>query len=95
MHDPLSQLRRQGAVLIIGKESKKMSWCHITCGSCGHSDDLDAFCRTPIWGDLPPNVYQCPCCHRAVEKTIGAPTLSPSGFVMPGPVTLIEVPSRL
>ena len=43
-------------------------YCSITCGACGHIDSLDVFCRTPIFGDLPKNHYQCPACHLATER---------------------------
>ena len=65
------------------------------CGFCGAVAPLDDYCRTPIYGELPRNVYQCPSCRRAVEKRYGKATVYPSGFVMPGPVTLVEVGARL
>lgn len=65
----------------------------MTC-ACGHTDDFDAFCKTPISGDLPRNVYQCPACRRAVKKTYGPANVYPSGFIMPGPVTMVEVEDR-
>lgn len=67
------------------------SYCNLTCGFCGHSDDLDAFCSAPITGELPRGVYQCPKCRRAVKRVIGKPTVYASGFVAPGPVKLVEV----
>ena len=63
----------------------------LSCGFCGHRASLDEFCETPVSGRLPRNVFQCPACHRAVKKTYGPPTVYPSGFVMPGPVTMEEV----
>lgn len=40
----------------------------MTCGSCGHFDDMSRFISTPVWGDLPPNQFQCPKCHEAIER---------------------------
>jgi hypothetical protein len=38
--------------------------CNIRC-ECGHEADIEAFCSTPINGDLPAGTYQCPSCWRA------------------------------
>lgn len=72
-----------------------MSYAMITCGHCGHQDDFDAFTRTPVFGDLPKGVIQCPNCGIATEKRHGTPALLESGFVMPGAVSLVQIDSRL
>lgn len=72
-----------------------MPWMNVTCGNCGHDGDIDTFTRTPVAGELPRNVFQCPVCKYAVERRHGKPTVYPSGFVMPGPVTLVPVGARL
>ena len=69
--------------------------CSMTCGFCGHVASLDAFCQTVVAGELPRNVYQCPACRRAIQKRYGTPKVYPDGFVMPGPVELIEVTPML
>ncbi|GEM_PF-2263814 len=60
--------------------------CQLICGSCGHQADLDRFTRTPVYGEPPKNVYQCPACAKAIERRSAAPTLLPSGYLMPGKV---------
>jgi len=72
-----------------------MTWMNMICGHCGHQDDIDSFCSTPIAGALPKNTYQCPNCRMAFVKKLGPPTLMPSGFVMPGAVELVVVQSHL
>jgi hypothetical protein len=72
-----------------------MPWMNMTCGKCGHEADIDEFTRTPIAGELPRNVFQCPKCRHAIERRHGQPTVYPSGFVMPGPVMLVPVGARL
>ena len=37
----------------------------LSCGSCGHRDHLELFCKTPIGGELPIGSYQCPSCTTA------------------------------
>ena len=76
-------------------KSKPRSYCEMTCGNCGHVDDLESFCTTPITGDLPRNEYQCPKCRHAFRKSFGKPTVYASGFVMPGPVSLVPVGAKL
>ena len=75
--------------------SAALGGVNMTCGFCGHADDLDAFCSTTISGQLPRNRYQCQACRRAVEKRYGEPTVYPSGFIMPGQVTMVEVEAVL
>lgn len=63
----------------------------MTCGGCGHQDDLDEFCRTPISGELPRGVYQCPACRLAFQRIIGPAEVLPWGGVIPGRVKLVKV----
>jgi transposase len=73
-----------------------MPWMLMSCGKCGHIDDIDAFCSTPIYGELTRGTYQCPACGIAIQLRISGPgTLSPSGLYVPGSVELVEVQSRL
>lgn len=44
-----------------------MNWVNITC-TCGHTADMDEFCRTLIGGELPPGHFQCPACKRAWKR---------------------------
>lgn len=67
----------------------------ITCGSCGHETDADRFCRTPMFGQLPKNTYQCPKCKTAFERRMAPATVLESGFVMPGKISLEKVEARL
>jgi hypothetical protein len=73
-----------------------MPWMMMTCGGCGHQDDIDEFCRTPISGELPRHVYQCPRCGLAIERRVSGPgTRYESGLYVPGPVELVRVEARL
>jgi hypothetical protein len=67
----------------------------MSCGRCGHFDDMARFTATAVFGELPRNQFQCPACGWAVERKHGAPTVYPSGFVAPGAVTLAPVGARL
>lgn len=70
-------------------------YCSITCGVCGQTNSVDAFCRTPIFGDMPKNQYQCPACHLAIERRMGESQLLPSGFVMPGKMEIVAIQARM
>lgn len=72
-----------------------MPWMTITCGKCGHEADIDEWTTTPVSGKLPRNTFQCPQCKLAFERKHGKPTVYKSGFIMPGPVSLIPVGARL
>ena len=67
----------------------------MSCGACGHFDDMARFTATAVFGELPRNQFQCPACGWAVERRHGNPTVYPSGFVAPGEVTLAPVVARL
>ena len=67
----------------------------MSCGACGHFDDMARFTATAVFGELPRNQFQCPACGWAVERKHGTPTVYPSGFVAPGAVTLEPVGARL
>lgn len=69
----------------------------ITCGRCGQSADVDDWTRTELGGALPDGHFQCPnmACNFAFERRHGAPKVYPSGFIAPGPVTLVPVQARL
>lgn len=41
----------------------------INC-SCGYSGDIDEFTRSPLFGELPPGVFQCPKCKKAMRKYV-------------------------
>ncbi len=42
----------------------------MVCGECGYKSGLSAFCETDIYGELPPNEYQCPNCQYAFRKVL-------------------------
>ena len=65
------------------------------CGACGHEDLMERFCGTPVYGELPPGIFQCPACTVAVRRKQGRPEVYPNGFVMPGEVTLEKEESVL
>lgn len=67
----------------------------LSCGACGHFDDMARFTATSVFGELPRNQFQCPACGWSVERKHGKPTVYPSGFVAPGEVTLEPVGARL
>lgn len=46
----------------------KGSMATITCGNCGRSAPVDAFCTNPVFGDLPDRTLQCPYCHLALVR---------------------------
>ena len=75
--------------------AKAIDFATLSCFFCGHVASLDSFCETPIAGPLPRDTYQCPKCKRAVRRTYGKPTVMLSGFVMPGPVIMVEVEAVL
>lgn len=67
----------------------------IHCGQCGHTGDAWTFCATPVYGELPAGTFQCPACRRAFRRELGTPKKYPSGFVVPGDVTIVEAESVL
>jgi len=67
----------------------------MSCGQCGHFDDIGRFTATAIFGELPRNQFQCPACGWAIERRHGKPEVCPSGWVMPGSVTLAPVGPRM
>jgi len=67
----------------------------LTCEKCGIEADIDRWTNRPVSGPLPRNTYQCPGCGFAFEKKHGPAKVFPNGFVMPGPVRLIQVEARL
>ena len=40
----------------------------MTCGACGHFDDISRFVATPVYGELPVNQFQCPACKHAFQR---------------------------
>lgn len=71
------------------------SLCQITCGACGHQADYLEFTRTPLFGDLPKDTFQCPKCKTSIKRTYGTPTVYDTGYVAPGPMSLDIVEARL
>jgi hypothetical protein len=76
-------------------QAMAVSGVGMSCGLCGHFDDMARFTATPVFGALPLRQYQCPECGWAVELKHGPPTVYPSGFVAPGAVILEPVGARL
>ena len=67
----------------------------VTC-RCGHSDSLSAFSRTPIGGDLPPDIVQCPACGLAVSRRYRRECeFLPDGRILDAGGYLERVPTRL
>ena len=50
-----------------------MSGYSITCGECGKSSCMAQWVSTLLGEDLPKGHLQCPECHTAVLRKIGAP----------------------
>ncbi len=46
-------------------------FCGIRCGACGYEGVYEDFCRTPIFGELPNNEFQCPSCATRVVRHFG------------------------
>jgi hypothetical protein len=68
----------------------------LKCGRCGHEDDFDLFCQTPIGGDLPPGTHQCPACKRAWRmESQGDGKRYPSGLVIPPTRKAVTIPTIL
>jgi hypothetical protein len=44
--------------------------CTIHCGSCGEASPAMDWMSTPLNGELPRGVYQCPQCKRAFERKL-------------------------
>jgi hypothetical protein len=62
----------------------------IQCGMCGHTNDFDLFCVSPLGLPLARFCYQCPKCNHAwelVRKT--PPTVSPCGLIMPPKLAVV------
>jgi hypothetical protein len=72
-----------------------MPWMLITCGHCAHTADINAFCSTPVSGQLPKDIYQCPACNCAIQRRMAPATLHPSGWVEPGKINLEPIAARL
>lgn len=61
----------------------------ITCGHCLRASGYDRWCRTVLFGELPPDEFQCPKCGKAFERRR-------SGRAYPYPaVELVPISSRL
>lgn len=58
----------------------------ITCGFCGKSTD---FGQATL--NQPPDQFRCGHCGRTVRRVHGRPAVLPSGFVLPGEITVQEV----
>lgn len=69
----------------------------MTC-RCGHSDDLDNFCRTVLYGDLPPGEFQCPQCGYAFKRKEGGHKILRAGaeaMIIATTVDLVPIAARL
>ena len=75
-----------------------LGFVNVTCGSCGHVADLDEFCCTPIFGELPKGEHQCPACGVAFRRVMGEWKVYQVGGTVvgiPGKVELVSVAGRL
>lgn len=74
-----------------------MAFMNITC-RCGCTADIDAFCRTELFGELPKGQYQCPGCGVAwkrVESEHRILRYGSAATIIPGRVELVMVNGRL
>lgn len=74
-----------------------MSWMMITC-KCGHSADMDLFCRTLISGELPAGQFQCPKCGLAWQRKESEHRIIRAGseaMIIPGRVDVVLIDRRL
>lgn len=70
----------------------------LTCGHCGHQDELDCFCRTPIGGELPKGQYQCPACNIAWRRVQSDYRMIQAGkerLFIPGKIQLVPCDGSL
>jgi hypothetical protein len=58
----------------------------ITCPSCSKPTPLDAMPR-----NLPVDHFECGVCRTIFTRRHGQPIVYPSGFVMPGKITIEKV----
>lgn len=66
----------------------------ITC-RCGATADIDDWTRNGLGQELPHGRFQCPACRWAFIRKAQPGKHYPSGFYIPGPITLETVPSEL
>lgn len=74
-----------------------MDYVNVTC-SCGYTDSLDAFCRTPLFGALSPGHFQCPSCNTAWQRKERDYRILESGSartIIAGTVEVVPVEGRL
>lgn len=74
-----------------------MDYASIAC-SCGHKDSLDNFCKTPVFGELPPGQFQCPGCGAAWKRKEGGHKLLRAGketMIIPTTVSIVPLQGRL
>lgn len=74
-----------------------MGYVNITC-SCGYTADLGEFCRTPLYGELPPGQFQCPYCKVAWRRKESEHRILRSesaAIIIPGRVEMVPVAGRL
>lgn len=70
----------------------------LSCGACGNVGEFDRFCRTPVYGDLPPGQFQCPACGfawRRVESEHRILRFGEAATLIPGKVQLLALDGRL
>lgn len=69
----------------------------ITC-KCGHTADIDKFCRTLISGELPAGQFQCPGCGSAWQRKESGHRIIRAGseaMIIPGWVDVVSIERRL
>ncbi|MHC1696875.1 MAG: hypothetical protein AB9919_02175 [Geobacteraceae bacterium] len=74
-----------------------MAWMKLSC-RCGFCADLDDFCRTPVFGELPYGQYQCPSCGYAWRRKESEHRVLRHGSAatfIPGKVELVAIEGRL
>jgi len=73
------------------------SYMLLCCGKCGHEADYFDFCHTPITGDLPSGVHQCPKCRKAwkMEKIEEGRWMLDTGLYIPPGRRAVPIPTML
>ena len=63
----------------------------VTC-KCGHSDDIDLFCKSPMVFSLPNGTYQCPRCQVSWRIDAVEPDrVTEFGQRIPGKRKIVEI----
>ena len=71
----------------------------ITCGNCGKKSPFYLWLESPTGDRLPDNHYRCPECKTTIRRVSGPPRVIDMGrdktMIIPGDITIEQIPSRL